>query len=427
MKEQPQVILFINALRPATFSAISEYEQLTGQKFEPVVLVDCNIKDAITARNGQLDHLDRVRFIAVDFDDAKSIREALFSIKNNIFAVVSQYENSVLELKKLVPYLPYLPTPTESSLVWATEKKFMRDLMRAYDETLVPYYKEVHNVDDTILTEIETQTVYPLIIKPSGLEGSLLVSKVENHDELKSGLEKGFIQIQDAYNVWIKRQKPFFLVEEFMDGDMFSIDVYINELGDGVCTPIVEVITGKKVGYDDFFGYMRRTPVHISDESDAQKTAIAACHALGLRSVTAHVELMRLTNGTWKIIELGPRIGGYRHDLYKLSFGINHIMNDILIRADEKPIVPKEARGYSALFNIYGRSEGTLMSVGGVDEVKKLSSFVSIKQVLAVGEKALFAKHNGDQVFDILLFNENKEIFDAECEKLESLLTIVIS
>jgi hypothetical protein len=67
------------------------------------------------------------------------------------------------------------------------------------------------------------------------------------------------------------------------------------------------------------------------------------------------------------------------------------------------------------------------MSVGGVDEVKKLSSFVSIKQVLAVGEKALFAKHNGDQVFDILLFNENKEIFDAECEKLESLLTIVIS
>ncbi len=421
-------VLFINAIRPATFEALRLHEQETGDFFYPVVFVDKKIKKRITIRNGQNEHLNKVPFITVDFDSPQSIRDGLGQIGGDLSAVVSQYENSILELKKLLPYVPYIYTPSETSLEWATEKKLMREIMEAYDATLVPAYVEAHDYSEATIERIEASVEYPLIIKPSGLEGALLVSRVDNHTELQETLEKGFHKIQEAYDTWIKRQKPFFLAEEFMDGEMYSIDVYLDSNGDGICTPIVKVITGKKVGYDDFFGYVRKTPVlDISDEDLAAQTAIRSCQALNLKSITAHVELMRLRNGEWKIIELGPRIGGYRHDLYKQSFGINHIVNDILIRAGEVPTVPVIPKGHSAMYNIYAYNEGTITEILGLDKINNLASLVRINQLVSVGEKAIFAKNNGDPIFEVLMFNTDEYQFQKDCDSLEKELQIVVS
>lgn len=428
MSTEARIVIFINAIRPATFNAIKHYVDNNGTLIiEPVVLVDEKIKNSITIRNGQTELMSKVQFISADLDSAQSIRESLAKLDKEIIAVVSQYENSIHELQKLIPYVPYLNIPSESSLTWATEKKFMRDLFGAYDRSLVPKYIEIHELDEIRIDEIDKQIGYPAVIKPSGLEGALLVSQVNNKLELIEGLEKGFAYAQNAYDKWIKRQKPFFLVEEFMDGDMYSIDVYIDSDGNCVFTPIVRVITGKKVGYNDFFGYVRKTPVtDINDENLAQEASKKACLALGLRSITAHVELMRMKDGTWKIIELGPRIGGYRHDMYMQSFGINHIMNDILNRAGHDASINTEIKGYSALYNIYAKKEGKLKDIKGLDKVRHLQSVVDIKQSLRYGEEALFARHNGDPVLDIMLFNSNLEQFNGDCETIEKELEVIV-
>lgn len=419
------IVLFINAMRPATFRALELQNETTGREFEPVILVDEKIADSIFKRNGQLPHLDKVRVIRADFDDVASVTKALKPIEDNIFAVTSQYENSVLELKKIVPHLPYCDMPTETSLEWATEKKLMRELMHAYDESLVPKFFEVHELSDKKLDEIEQQMSYPMIVKPSGLEGSLLVSMVNNKAELRERLEHGFSEVDKAYSIWIKRQRPFFLVEEFMQGQMYSIDVYADKQGGYTHTPIVKVITGKQIGFDDFFGFARITPADISadEEKQAQTAAENACTALGLRSVTVHVELMRTEDG-WKIIELGPRIGGYRHDLYMRSFGINHIMNDITNRGGEPVFINREAKGHAALLNIYARSEGTFQDFSGLDTVKDLASFVEANQTLQPGAQLFFAKNNGDPVFEISLFNENYDKLLEDIATVDKTLTI---
>lgn len=419
-------VLFINAVRPATFAALEKLQSKRDISITPIVFVDKKIAERITVRNGQVDHLDKVRFITIDFDDPHSIRDGIKEAGVKIDGIVCQYENSILEFSKIIPYFPELPLPTESSLLWSTEKKLMREMLGAFDPTLIPTFIEAH--DDTFETikNIESNINYPMIIKPSGLEGALLVSLVHNRAELKTALHKGFLHIQDAYDTWIKRQKPFFLAEEFMDGDMFSVDVYVDKNGNGTCAPIVEVITGKKVGYDDFFGYVRKTPVQGVDERACIDATLAACKALGVRSITAHVELMRLQDGRWKIIELGPRIGGYRHDIYEHGYGINHIANDIVNRLDLPVEVPTEPLGFTAMYNIYARSEGKIKSISGLEDVSKLASTVKVNQTLNVGDRALFAKHNGDVVFEVLLFNENKAAFDSDSEKVEKQLTIEI-
>lgn len=398
------IVLFINAIRPATFKALEAHERQTGQRLIPIVMVDESIQTAITERNGQQAHAHKIRIITADFNSAASVRHALYPYMDKIYAVTSQYENSVHELKKLVPFLPYLNLPTEKSLDWATEKKYMRAVLEAYDASLVPGYQEVNDASDITVKDIEETLSYPLIVKPSGLEGSLLVSMVRDNNELRATLSHTFKEIQKGYDTWIKRQAPSVLVEEFMEGDMYSIDTYIARDGTTYHTPLVQVITGQKVGFDDFFGYAHLTPVALDEDeiSAARLVAEKACRALGLRSVTAHVELMKTPSG-WKIIELGPRIGGYRHDLYELSYGINHIVNDILIRGGDIPLLPREALRHTAVLKIYARSEGILQSVEGLEIVSTLPSHVSHRQITSVGEVALFAKNNGDAVLEIML------------------------
>lgn len=419
------IVVFINAVRGATFKALKDHEIRTGQKLTPIVLVDQKIKDSITERNAQKHHETNVKVISADFDSPTSIRNALREYEDSIFAVTAQYENSIHELKKLVPYLPYINMPTQGSLEWATEKKHMRELLESYDKSLVPGYLVVNDILPGTIHDIEKKLHYPLIVKPSGLEGSLLVSMVHNREELKKTIEQTFEHIQNAYDIWVKRQNPAVLVEEFMEGEMYSVDTYVGR--DGKChnTPVVRVYTGRSVGFDDFFGYMRITPsgLNETDNKNAQAMAEKACHALNLRSITVHTELMKTPQG-WKVIELGPRMGGYRHDMYNMSYGINHIANDLLIRADIQPHVPLEILGTTAVFNIYAKSEGKLISTSGKEKIERLESCVSIKKMLKDGDHLRFAKNNGDPVFEVTFFNTNLNQLEKDIQALEKNLHI---
>lgn len=418
------VIIFVNAIRPKTFGALKDYEQDSGRVFTPIVLVDEKIKESIFTCNGQYNLPEPVEVITADFSSPASLREVLRPYEHRIFAVTSQYENCIQELRELLPYLPYLPTPTEKSLMWATEKKLMRSMLEAYDSRLVPGYMEVTRSDSATIEKIEGELSYPLVVKPSGLEGSLLVTYVEDRRELEDTLERTFLAMQDTYNTWVKRQEPTVLIEEFMVGDMYTTDVYVDQMGNCRPTPIVGVIVGRKAGYDDFFGYQRYLPSGLEDgeQHKGQQAAERACHALGLRSVTAHVELMRTSNG-WKIIELGPRIGGYRYEMYHQAYGINHIVNDIRNRAGEEPDIPTELQNYTSVFDIYAHEEGILKAVHGIDIVKNLVSFKHLKQNIHSGESVLFAKNGGDVVVNIMLSNPDKSQLEKDIATMEAAIT----
>lgn len=417
------VIIFINAIRPATFAALAEYAKEKGKSYTPVVLVDKRIQSAITERNGQRVLSDMVTVVSANFDKPRSIKKALKPYQDRIVAVTSQYENSILELKKAIPVFKELDMPEPDSLEWATEKKHMRAMIEAQHPELVPAYLEVFNSKKQTIEQIEQAIPYPVIIKPSGLEGSLLVSLARNRDELTQSLGATFKQLKAGYDRWIKRQKPSVLIESFMDGEMYTLDTYISKTGEFRHTPLVHVITGYRVGYDDFFGYMQTAPAGLAktEVQKAYQAAEAACRSLGLKSVTAHVELMKTAEG-WKLIELGPRIGGYRHDIYNFTYGINHIMNDILNRAGIEPDINHRPKKYTAVMKIYASKEGRLKKIWGVDAVQQLPSFVWINQDIKIGDKVEFAKNNGDPIFEITLSNNNKKQFEADVATLRSKL-----
>jgi len=424
---EKDIILFVNAIRPTTFAAFSKFKGETGRTFKFIVLVDEKIQESIAICNGQHELPEPIEVISADFDKPESIRRVLKPLESRLFAVTSQYENCLLELQKLIPYLPYMHLPTESSLEWASEKRLMRELLQAHNPSLVPAYLEVTDISDESLDSVERLMQYPVIVKPSGLEGSLLVSLAENRKELGVALKHIFDEIQAGYNLWIKRQRPAVLVEEFMQGDMYSIDSYV--AADGTCrhTPPVKVITGRQVGFDDFFGYARLIPAGLSDTeiANAYTAAEGACHALGLRSVTGHVELMHTANG-WKIIELGARIGGYRHDLYLRGYGINHIVNDIRNRAGEIPEIPTKLIAHTVVMQIYAPKEGVLTATGGEAAVHKLPSLFAMRQLCKVGDTVAFAKNNGDPVFEVMLSHSSEDQLQHDITAVEKAFSFTV-
>lgn len=428
-RNSKDVVLFINSMFAPTHSALRAYEEKTGRHFTPVVIVDKNIHESIHTLNEQ-SHLkdNNVAVITADFDAPASIREALQPYENRLAAVLSQYENSIHEFKKIIPFVPYVQTPTESSLDWATDKKLMRAAFDAYDRTLSPASLHVADALPATIHAIEQTMAYPIIIKPSGLECSLLVSVARNRKQLTAQLKDTFKQLHTAYSHLLKRMEPSVIVEEFMEGDMYSIDAYVSAGGSFRFTPPVKVVTGNKVGFDDFFPYLTLTPTGLQSEeiAAANDTVERACKALGLRATTAHAELIRTPKG-WRMIEIGPRIGGYRPELYGLTIGLNHIMNDILNRIGLEPEIDTEVKHYAAVLQTYAHEEGVLQRMHGLDTIEQLPSFISMKQRFAEGEMLYSAQRGGHPAFEVMLCHDDEAQLQADLKTIEQVLHIEVT
>lgn len=420
-------VLFINGVRQQTFAALNTYETRYGKRLQMVVFVDAKKSKLINSLNKQKT-TKKLTVVAVDFDTPSEIRKALQKYNDHLLAVTCQFENSIPFYEKVIPHVPYLDTPTQSSLDWSTDKIAMRQLLKTQDKSLIPKYTVVKDSSIESVLNIEKKVGYPVVVKPAGLAASLLVSVCYHREELEKTLARTFKTIDKVYKKKLGRGTPKILVEQLMDGEMYSIDVYVNGRGNTYATPLVHVKTGRAIGFDDFFGYQRLTPTRLlqSHIDDANHAAFSAVKALGLRSTTAHVELMR-TEKEWKIIELAPRMGGFRHEMYQLSYGINHILNDILIRVPQKPIIPKKLKGYTAVFNIYAKKEGKLKSISGIKKIKSLDSFNAINILKNTGDELKFAKNGGGVVVEVMLFNKLRSDLLADIRRMEKALEIEVT
>lgn len=371
--------------------------------------------------------------LAEDFDivlrcnlnSHKALTKTLKPYEKEFLAVTCRGEVNVPALQKVIPHVPYLRTPTTESLEWSTNKLQMRRRFSAYDHSITPKFMVVKDAQKETLKKIGEKIGFPLIIKPVGLATSLLVSIAFYREEMETSLKKTLRKIEKIHKEVGGRGKPEILVEQFIDGKMYSVDAHVGSRGAVYFNPFVHVKTGQSVGFDDFFAYQQITPSKLNKNSinEAQEVALKAIRALGLRSVTAHIELLQTEEG-WKVIEVGPRMGGYRHLMYKLSYGIDTAANDVNIRMPKKICIPKREKGHTVILKFYAKKEGIIKKIAGIKKVEELKSFYNSKSNKKVGEKALFAKHGGKEIFRVILFNKERSKLLADIRRCEQIIKI---
>lgn len=420
--QERDMILFVGSYLSVQAVAMEKLSKLLGRPLRACVLLDESERAKYVA---SAQSKPKHTTIFCDFSKDTDLQQKLLPYKHRFLAVTCRAEKNIPLLKRVIPHVPYLNTPTEKSLDWTTDKIKMRQMLRAYDKTISPKFIVAHDASEKTIAEIEKKVGFPLIIKPAGLAASLLVTLCFHREELESSLANTVKKIEQIYKKKKGRGEPQILVEEYMEGSMYSIDSYVNQRGVVYHTPLVHVRTGRSVGYEDFFGYLRITPVNLKPYKvqAAQNVAEKAIEALNLRSVNCHIELMKTEDG-WKIIEVGPRVGGFRHEMYELSYGMDHSMNDILVRIPKKPILSKKVKGYTAVLQFYARERGKLVSMTGINKIRKLESFSRIAIKKKIGDMCDFARNGDDPVFDAVLFNKSRSQLLADIRRLEQAVVI---
>jgi len=363
--------------------------------------------------------------LKVRFSSPKSIITGLQPYADQIKAVTCRNEAAIPDFISLIPFISYQRTPTQESLLWSIDKIAMRRRFRAYNSKITPSYMVAKDSTRTTIEKIKSKVGYPMVIKPSGLAQSVLVSICYHEEELVKNLRKVLRKVNKLSRERNNGIKPGVLVEGFMDGDMYSIDGYVNSRGKIYFCPIADIQTGRSIGFDDFFGYTQITPTKLNKEhvQEARAVATEAIHALGLRSTTAHVELMRTEKG-WKVIEVGPRVGGFRNTMYELSYGIDHTANDIDIRIPKKPTIPKKVLGHTVAMKFFAKNEGKITSLKGIKRAQELESFHLINVHKKIGDRAVYAKNGGKSVFNIILHNKDRSKLLADMRRLEQSVKI---
>jgi hypothetical protein len=369
-ENERNVVILVNDYQDKYRRAIEKLSKRLGRELKIVLLVDEKLKET-----GKYSHDETAPYdeLVCNYDDDVSLHSAVASFSGGVILALGVSELNQDYLQKLLPHVPYINNPTTASLDWATHKGQMRAIMEAYNPEMVPKVHEVEVWDPAHINEITSRLSFPMIIKPTGLAQSVLVSKANNRDELHEMLEHSFTMLESAYRQDRGRGAPSMIVEEFIEGDMYTVDGYVNHLGEVWTLPFLKTVTNNAAGLEGFHNLHTDSFLDLSEADLAAGDTMAqsSARALALKSTAVHIELFHTKNG-WKIIELGARTGGLRDEIYAEAFGIDHIYNELLIKLNLDPEITTDTKSFVSMIDISPQEDGVLHEIRGVDEARRL-------------------------------------------------------
>lgn len=427
MQKEKNIILFLGTAYNSNLDDVKNFEISQKRKFRSAVLTsrEMNLNEKPPKQEGMEKRFDFV--LRCDIKDTNDIEKIIASIKDEIAIVFCYFESWMPLFKRLVKLLPDVNMPSEESLAVCNSKLEMRKrFMEKYPE-ITPRFMLVK--DENSSSEIAQNIGFPCVTKPLNLTKSRLVIRSNNIDELRTNLSSTFSKIKEVYRGVHSESDPMVLAEEYMEGDLYSMDAYIGPRRKIYLTPIVRVVTGKDIGINDFFNYYRVAPAKItkSEEKKAQEASTKALEATGPTSVTVHIELMRTSKGDWKIVELQTRPGGYRNEMLKLSYGIKHYENDFLNRMGKKPIISRKPLSYTAVLEIFPEREGRIVSIEGTEGMKKLPSFLRFEQAKNPGDMCGYSRDGYTYVLQVVLNHKEEKILYDDLAKMRNIIKINVN
>lgn len=355
---------------------------------------------------------------SLDLSSKENVEKSIKLLPEPIHGLSTEYESGILAKAWLGSALG-LPSISIESALAATDKYLMRNKFQSFAPSITPSFEIVQNWDQVL--KFAQQAGYPVVLKPTNLMKSLLVTISQNEDELRHNFEITQIGLTEAYQKnGITHRSPQMIIEEFLDGPAFSVDLAVDSRGDIFSTSVIDLVMGKDIGLNDSFNYSRIMPSKFSSEQQEEiiQAAKQGVQALGLMNSAAHAEII-LTKSGAKIIEIGARFGGYRPRMYEASLGLNlHQVELDLAFAQEISLIPTKNHP-CAVYEIFPEGEGTVASIENWEEAKQLPSVKTVKQSKNVGDMAGLSKNGYKCVAYFFLTHPDPDQFNKDRRFIE--------
>lgn len=413
-------MLFVGYPIDAAFQAVKELDKHLGQKHRIAFIYSKKAKEPTPEMKKKADFL-----FPVDMKKFSTVERAIIPIQDNVVVVSCRSVFYMPLYAQMITLFPHLTLPTKDSIDATSDKLIMRrKFLRHYPEINADYIP-VHGATKEDVAKVIKYVGFPCIVKPASLAASRLISLCYHEEELQSNLRKIFRGLRAAYKQTGALVEPQVIVEEFMEGESYSIDSYVDATGHVKHLPAVNYKTGHDIGVDDFFTYRHIVPSRLTPEQEkqAQEVATKAIKSLGLRACMVHGEYIRQQD-CWKVLEIDARMGGHRDLMYRESYGTPHGLNDLLTRMGEKPVIKKKVKKYTASFNFFPKKKGTIKSIKGLKKVRELDSLTELIMVKKVGDMAGLSKQGFNKVLDITLSNSSRSELLADIRRMEKAIVI---
>ena len=284
--------------------------------------------------------VDGVRKIAVE----EKVDMILSVCADQMLLVVAQ----ISEELGLPCYVDYQTSKDVSS------KEYMKDI---FVKGGVPTSK--HIVRATLNPEDVEGLEFPLIVKPVDAYSSKGVRKCDNYEEL----EEGFV---DAVNI---SRTNTAVVEEYVGGDEFSVDVYVE---DGVAKVLCIGMLSKTPQKGKFVICRATYPPEITDivKEKIADTAQKIADAFHLVDTPMLIQL-KVDGEQVSVIEFCSRTGGgNKFSLIKKLTGFDVISAVLDLTLGNKPHVPEFKNDNCVVDEFVYCNDGTLDHVEGFEELQ---------------------------------------------------------
>lgn len=360
---QKPLVLFFGSARAG------EYQTLAGMGYEFGLLRD---SDCYYAR-----HIPDQAAVLIDVPFSVGIAEICRHIEQiqktwKIVCLPVVFEGHIELAAQVSRQLGY-PALDEQTLLAVRNKTVMRDrLVRELGTHCTGRYESVTSLDDAL--QFADVVGYPVVLKPAQLYHSLYVTPCSDKDALRGAFRKlmaGVPQHADA----LRGGSVLLQVEEFLRGSDHSVDV-IAQSGITRPTPLVDVIVGATLGASDFHHFARISPSvrHPEEQRELQELAVRACHAVGIRTGAAHVEMIWTDQGP-RVVELAARPGGNRHFLLYTGRGIDLIGGYVAALSGGTPVLTPTRNRPVAVVTPYPSTAGRIRRFRHLEAMQGLPSF----------------------------------------------------
>lgn len=361
----------------------------------------------------------RVIILSTSFSSSFLKHKTTLREKSIFLCKYSNEENCVKIIRKIESYSPILHIGTFSedmikfcniikeklghvvsdnySLFW--NKKIQRSLLFQDKETRV---KSISlSSTDLHFENINKNFKSAFIIKPQHWIESCGVAKIYSKQD--------FLKYKD-----VNGHHENYLAEEYIGGDMYSIDYYVDEYGEIYTTPIIQMWLWIDIWIPDFFVYSCVTSTHDIPYWKIMSFLKKSVKLTWVRNTFIHHEFKHTHKKELYTIELNWRIWWRRLKILQNWYSINIL--DTLFKKND--FFHKEIENYFAVFAIYPPKQWTLLDYNQklLEVIYSLSSFleISIHPEKYIGKTIGFTRDGYWNLWFIYLKNASKTVFQKD-------------
>ncbi|QFR39493.1 ATP-grasp domain-containing protein [Candidatus Gracilibacteria bacterium 28_42_T64] len=320
----------------------------------------CGIKNAIFYKGEKIEYkdlinkLEKLGILLFNYSNKEDLKEQVLELdkKYKILFVSTPLEllvNVVTEIKSILGHVQ-----SDHPDIFR-DKHLQRELIQSHNPELgIKFIKGEPEALDIL--EIEEKVGYPFIIKPVDGVQSAGVEKITTRKQFES-----YIKHYHYFHDRLKSRgvdSKILIVEEFIDGKLYSVDYFVSGDGDITVSKPIKVRLGIDVDVDDYCCIARISTEKTDGEFKGMRLKSfikSTVQATGIKNTFVHHEFKINSKGEFKTIELNGRIGGGRLEVLKRSCDVN--LYEFIVNPEMKAT---KLKLNNIAVNIYATKRGIL-------------------------------------------------------------------